>query len=140
MSDNLKDILSNLNKDIEQDKLLDYLNKKLPADEAHEVEKQMAADPFMDDAVEGLSEFESENKLSAYVQLINLDLQKQLDKKKKRKEKRRFKDKPWVYFTIILLLVLLVVCYIILKKRLDNRNSQPVKVTAMVTPFNKSVG
>ena len=54
MSDNLKDILANLNKDIEQDKLLDYLNKKLPAAEAHEVEKQMADDAFMNDAVEGL--------------------------------------------------------------------------------------
>ncbi len=41
MSDELKDILSNLNKDVEQDKLLDYLNKKLSASEAHELEKQM---------------------------------------------------------------------------------------------------
>ena len=134
MSDNLKDILSNLNKEIEQDKLLDYLNKNLSADEAHEVEKQMADDPFMDDAVEGLSEFENKNNLSAYVQLLNLDLQKQLDKKKKRKEKRKLKDKPWVYFAIILLLVLIVVCFIIMKKKLDNRNSQPVKTT-IVTPL-----
>ena len=139
MSDNLKDILSNLNKEIEQDKLLDYLNKNLSADEAHEVEKQMADDPFMDDAVEGLSEFENKNNLSAYVQLINLDLQKQLDKKKKRKEKRKLKDKPWVYFAIILLLVLIVVCFIIMKKKLENRTSQPVKITMIVLP-NKSIG
>ena len=136
MSDNLKDILSNLNKEIEQDKLLDYLNKNLSADEAHEVEKQMADDPFMDDAVEGLSEFENKNNLSAYVQLLNLDLQKQLDKKKKRKEKRKLKDKPWVYFAIILLLVLIVVCFIIMKKKLDNRNSQPVKITEVTSRAN----
>ena len=54
MSDELKDILSNLNKDIEQEKLLDYLNKKLSAADAHEVEKQMAGDEFINDAVEGL--------------------------------------------------------------------------------------
>ena len=54
MSDELKNILSNLNKDIEQNKLLDYLNKKLSAADAHELEKQMADDEFMNDAVEGL--------------------------------------------------------------------------------------
>jgi anti-sigma factor RsiW len=140
MSDNLKDILSNLNKDIEQDKLLDYLNKQLPADEAHEVEKQMADDPFMNDAIEGLSEFENTNNLSAYVQLLNIDLQKQLDKKKKRKAKRKFKDRPWVYFAIIFLLALLVVCYVVLKKKLDkNKGSQPVKISVVVVD-NKALG
>ena len=59
MSDELKDILSNLNKDIEQQKLLDYLNKKLSAGESHELEKQMADDEFMNDAVEGLEEIKN---------------------------------------------------------------------------------
>lgn len=133
MNDNLKDILSNLNKEIEQEKLLDYLNKNLSAGEAHEVEKQMADDPFMNDAIEGLSEFENQNNLSAYVQLLNIDLQKQLDKKKKRKEKRRLKDKPWVYFAIILLLILIIICFVIMKKHLDSKVTAPQasKTTAM---------
>ena len=59
MSDDLKDILSNLNKEIEQEKLLEYLNKNLSAAEAHEVEKQMANDEFMNDAVEGLEKFKN---------------------------------------------------------------------------------
>ena len=131
MSDDLKDILSNLNKDIEQDKLLDYLNKNLPAGEAHDIEKQMADDPFMNDAVEGLSEFGDHNNLSAYVQLLNADLQKQLNKKKKRKEKRKFKDQPWIYLTIILLLALIVVCYIVLK-RMKKKDAQPVIHTTSI--------
>ena len=121
MSDDLKDILSNLNKEIEQDKLLDYLNKKLSAPEAHEVEKQMADDEFMNDAMEGLEKFNNKQDLSLYVEQLNRDLKKQLDKKKMRKEKRKLKDQPWLYFAIIILLVLLIVCYVLVKKHLDNR-------------------
>lgn len=118
MSDELKNILSNLNKDIEQEKLLDYLNKKLSASEAHELEKQMADDEFMNDAVEGLEEFKNKKDLSLYVQQLNNDLKKQLDKKKQRKEKRKLKEQPWLYFSIVLLLVLIVVCFVLVRKYL----------------------
>jgi hypothetical protein len=116
MSDDLKDILSNLNKEIEQDKLLNYLNKKLPAAEAHEVEKQMAGDDFMNDAVEGLENFKNKKDLSLVVEQLNRDLKKQLDKKKKHKEKRRLRDQPWLYFAIVLLLILVVISYVLVKK------------------------
>jgi hypothetical protein len=99
MSDDLKDILSNLNKDIEQDKLLDYLNKNLSATEAHEVEKQMADDEFMNDAVEGLENFKNKQDLSLLVEQLNKDLKKQTAKKKLKKEKRKLKEQPWVYIT-----------------------------------------
>ncbi|MBK7377355.1 MAG: hypothetical protein IPJ02_17920 [Chitinophagaceae bacterium] len=118
MSDELKDILSNLNKDIEQEKLLDYLNKKLSAGDAHELEKQMADDEFMNDAVEGLEEIKNKKDLSLYVEQLNQELKKQLDKKKKRREKRKLKDGPWTYFAIVLLLVLIVVSFILVRKYL----------------------
>lgn len=118
MSDELKNILANLNKDIEQDKLLDYLNKKLSASEAHELEKQMADDPFVNDAVEGLEEFRDKKDLSLYVQQLNSDLKKQLEKKKLRREKRKIKNQPWLYFSIVLLLVLAVVCFMLVRKYL----------------------
>ena len=94
MNDDLKNILSNLNIEIEQDKLLDYLNKNLPASEAHEVEKQMADDDFMNDAVEGLEKFNNKKDLGLYVQQLNHNLQKQLIKKNKRREKRKLKEQP----------------------------------------------
>ena len=121
MNDDYKDILSNLNKDIEQDKLLDYLNKKLPAAEAHEVEKQMANDDFMNDAVEGLENFKNKKDLSLYVQQLNKDLKKQTAKKKGRKDKRKLQEQPWLYFTIVLLLLLIVISYVLVKKYLENR-------------------
>lgn len=116
MSEGLKDILSNLNNEIEQEKLLEYLNKELPAGEAHEVEKLMADDAFVNDAMEGLESFPNKKDLSAYVQQLNRDLQKQLEKKKKRREKRRLKDQPWIYVTIIVVLMIIVICYLLMKK------------------------
>ena len=118
MSDDLKDILSNLNKDIEQDKLLDYLNKKMSASEAHELEKQMADDEFMNDAVEGLEHFKNKKDLSLLVEQLNRDLKKQTAKKKLRKEKRKLKEQPWLYITFITLLLLVVISYILIKKYL----------------------
>jgi hypothetical protein len=118
MSDDLKDILSNLNKDIEQDKLLDYLNKKLSAAEAHEVEKQMADDEFMNDAVEGLENFKNKKDLSLLVEQLNKDLKKQTEKKKLKKEKRKLKDQPWLYITIVTLLLLIIIGYLVIKKYL----------------------
>ncbi|MEO6668236.1 MAG: hypothetical protein ABIN36_02095 [Ferruginibacter sp.] len=115
MSDELKDILSNLNKDIEQEKLLQYLNKKLPHAEQHELEKQMNDDEFMNDAVEGLQQLPNKSAIPGYVEQINAELKKQLDKKKKRKEKRKIPNQYWTYISVILLLLLIVIAYVILK-------------------------
>jgi hypothetical protein len=115
MSDNLKDILSNLNKEIEQDKLLDYLNKNLSAAEAHDIEKQMADDPFVNDAVEGLSNINKTN-INAYTEQLNYNLQKQIKKKAARKEKRKLKNEGWIYYAIILLLLLCIIGYLVIKR------------------------
>jgi hypothetical protein len=115
MSDNLKDILSNLNKEIEQDKLLDYLNKNLSATEAHDIERQMADDPFVNDAVEGLSEIKKTN-ITAYTEQLNYNLQKQIQKKKDKKEKRKLKNEPWLYYAIILILLLCIIGYLVIKR------------------------
>jgi hypothetical protein len=118
MSENLKDILSNLNNEIEQEKLLDYLNKNLSASEAHELEKQMADDEFMNDAVEGLEHFKDKKNLPSLVEQLNRDLKKQTEKKKLKKEKRRLKEQPWLYITLVILLLLVIVCYVVIKKYL----------------------
>ena len=118
MSDNLKDILNNSNKDIDNQKLMDYLSQQLSKQDSHELEKMMAEDEFINDAVEGLEQFSSVKKLPLSVEQLNRDLQKQITKKKNRKEKRRIKDQPWVYFTIVLLLLLTIICYVVIKKKM----------------------
>jgi len=121
MSDDIKNILNNSNKDIDNQKLMDYLSKQLSKQDTHDLEKMMADDEFINDAVEGLEQFNTVSKLPLSVEQLNRELQKQITKKKDRREKRKIKDQPWVYFTIILLLILTIVCYVIIKKRIDDQ-------------------
>jgi hypothetical protein len=123
MSDDLKNILNNSNKDIDNQKLMDYLSRQLSKQDSHELEKMMADDEFMNDAVEGLEQFSNVKKLPLSVEQLNRALQKQISKKKNRKEKRKIKDQPWVYFTIILLLLVAIICFVIVKKHMEGKNS-----------------
>ena len=133
MSDDLKNILNNSNKDIDNQKLMDYLSKQLSKQDSHDLEKMMADDEFMNDAVEGLEQFSNVKKLPLSVEQLNRELQKQIAKKKNRKEKRKIKDQPWVYFTIILLLILTIICYVIIKKRMENKIPGVKSVSILIT-------
>lgn len=115
MSSDLKNILSNLNNDIEQEKLLEYLNRNLSAEEQHELESHLNDDPFASDAMDGLAEMQHPDKISLAVYQLNKDLKKQLDKKKKRKN-RFITETPWLYYTVIILLLLAVISYVVIKK------------------------
>ena len=114
MKDDLKDILSNLNKDIEQQKLLEYLNRNMPDAAQHEFEKQMNDDAFVNDAIEGLQQMDTKNIL-LLIQELNDNLKKQVEKKKKRKQKRKLQEYPWIYFTLILLLLLIIISFIVIR-------------------------
>ena len=61
--DELKDILSDSNKDIDNQKLMDYLSGQLTAEERHDMEKEMADSPFVNDAVEGLEEIKDKKNV-----------------------------------------------------------------------------
>jgi anti-sigma factor RsiW len=136
MNHELKNILSNNNKDIDNKKLMDYLSGKLSAEEKHEMEKQMADSDFVNDAVEGLEEVKNKKDLSLFVEQLNTNLHKQLDKKKKRKQKRALKDQPWLYLAIIILLLLTVICFIVIKKHLDTQKLQPRNLPPTQQKFN----
>lgn len=125
MDKELKDILSHSNKDIDNQKLMDYLSGKLSAEEKHKIEEQMADSAFVNDAVEGLEDVKNKKDLSLFVEQLNTNLHKQLNKKKKRKLKRTRKDQPWLYLTIVILLLLIIICFIVIKKHLDNEKQFP---------------
>jgi hypothetical protein len=125
MNNDLKDILSNSNKDIDNQQLMDYLSNQLSKADIHAIEENMVEDEFMNDAIEGLQNIENKKDVQAYVEQLNNDLRKQIAKNKNRKEKRQLKDQPYTYFTIILILILAVLGFIVLKKYLDARQAQP---------------
>ncbi|MDQ6757200.1 MAG: hypothetical protein M3004_09720 [Bacteroidota bacterium] len=128
MNNKLLNILSNSNKDIDNQKLMDYLSDKLSAEEKHDVEKLMTESDFINDAVEGLEEVSDKKDLSLFVEQLNSDLHKQLNKKKKRKQKLKLKEQPWLYLTIILILLLIIISFIVIKKHLESEKEIHKKI------------
>jgi anti-sigma factor RsiW len=115
MNNDLLNILSNSNKDIDNQQLMDYLSGKLSEKERHEVEQAMAGNDFMNDAVEGLQDFDKKKDILEYVVQLNAALQKNLQNKKRRREKRRLKEYPLTYLAILLILALCIIGYFIVR-------------------------
>src|SRR5689334_3675927 len=120
MSDNLKDILSNLNPDINQEMLMRYLQGKLSATEQHEIEKQMADNDFDTDALEGLNDFKNKQQLDLLVKQLKKDLRKKTDREKAFRQKLTPEIQPWLIVAIILILLLAVIGYMIVHKQLHS--------------------
>ena len=116
MDDDLLNILSNSNKDINNQKLMDYLSDKLSAEEKHEFEKTLLDSDLESDAVEGLSQFKNKKDPLVYAEELNRKLQKQLQKKKLSKVKRRIKELRWLYVAISLIIILVLIAFIIISK------------------------
>jgi hypothetical protein len=120
MTGNLKDILSHLPADVDQETLLLYLQDKLPEDKKHEVEKILLENEFADEALEGLKEFSDKKKINSLVEQLNADLRRKLEKKKQRREKLRFKDQPWLYISLLIILFLIIIGYVIIHRMLQH--------------------
>jgi len=114
MSNDLLNILSNSNKDIDNQKLMDYLSGKLSEPEKHEVEAWMNENDFVNEAVEGLQKFDGKKNLQLYVDQLNKDLNQYIEKKKTRRERKKHKENPWMYLTIFLILLIVVMGYLII--------------------------
>src|SRR5580704_1378085 len=120
MNKDLLNILANSNKDVDNQQLMDYLCGKLSGEPLHDVERSMADNAFLNDAVEGLQQLDDRKNIQAYVDELNANLQKTVEKRKQRRLKRRLKDDPWAYLTIGLVIFLCLIAYwivrILLKK------------------------
>jgi hypothetical protein len=116
MNDDLLNILSNSNKDIDNKLLMDYLSGKLSPEKSHEVEKMMAGNDLLNDAMEGLQQLKNKKDIQTYVEQLNRDLQKSLTKKRHRREKRKLKEGPWGYVAAIVIIMLCIAAYYVVKK------------------------
>ena len=115
MPENYKDILSNLSPDVDQEKLMQYLQGQLSETQKHEVEKQLLQNEFDEEAMEGLQEIKDKQQIQYMVEMLNRDLKKKTEKKKKRREKMKIKDQPWLYISILILILLIVLSYIVIR-------------------------
>ena len=116
MAASIKDILSHLNPDVDQETLLLYLQNKLSEEKKNELEKKLLENEFAGEAMEGLQEIRDKQQIAYMVEMLNRDLKNKLEKKKKRREKMRIKDQPWLYISILILILLIVISYIVIQR------------------------
>lgn len=116
MSKDLLNILSNSNKDIDNQKLMDYISGKLSHQDKHEVEQWMIDNNFESEALEGLQSLKDKKHLQLYVDQLNKELNKYLQQKKQRRDRRKIKEIPWSYLSIALVLMLIVIAYFIIQR------------------------
>ncbi len=116
--------------DINEEELKKYLSGNISDEERHAIEKKMADSPFVNDAVEGLQQFSSHQKLDEYVNHLNKDLHQYIAAKKEIKEKRRIKDLSWIIVAVIIVLLLCILAYIVIRMQREKqiqRNSISVQ-------------
>ena len=116
MKKDLLNILSNSNKDIDNQQLMDYLAGKLSDEERHKVEMQLADNDFINDALEGLENVKDPKDINFFVDQLNRDLHKKLLQKQKRKQKRKLLQQRWVYAAVVIILALLIATWLMIIK------------------------
>jgi len=116
MNKDLLNILSNSNKDIDNQQLMDYLAGKLSDEERHKVEMQLADNDFINDALEGLENVKDPKDINFFVDQLNRDLHKKLLQKQKRKQKRKLLQQRWVYAAVVIILALLIATWLMIIK------------------------
>jgi hypothetical protein len=116
MNNDLLNILSNSNKDIDNQKLMDYLSGKLSDQEKHEVEKWMVDNDFENEALEGLQELAGKKNLEGYVDQLNKELHHYIRDKKDRREKRKINNSFWVYTAIVFILLVIILAYMVISR------------------------
>lgn len=114
MRDELKNILSNLNPDVDQATLLKYLAGQLTAEEQHEVEKRIIDDDFDTEALEGLEKLKNSQHLSLVIEQLNYDLKKKTEKRKSKRKKWEIKSDPTLWIAVIIILILVIVSFFLL--------------------------
>ena len=115
MNERLKDILSNLNSEVDQEALMRYLEGKLTADRQQELEAQLLDNEFEAEALEGLAQMPDKKRISGIVEQLNLDLKKKTDKRKAARKKGVIKFEPWLFICMIIVLLLVIIGYIIVR-------------------------
>jgi len=116
MSENLKDILSHLSPEIDQETLLLYLQNKLSAEKKHEFEKKLLENQFASDAEEGLQQLKNKENLGILVDQLNRSLKTKLQRTKKKTDKIHIRQYPWLYLAVIIIILLIIISYFVIQR------------------------
>lgn len=117
MSNDLINILFE-SKEIDQQKLLDYLQNKLSPEEAHEIEKLLVDGDFESDAAEGLEQVKDKGKLPIVMSELNRQLIKKLSNRRKKPSRRKPINLMIPVVASIIILLLVWMLYLFLRHKM----------------------
>ena len=100
----------NTDDELNEEQLLNYVNGKSTGEEAHFIERKMAASDFVSDSIEGLKQFSSSERINAYVQQVNENLHHQLAGKKL-KHNKGIKNLSWEIIAVLVVILLCILGY-----------------------------
>jgi DNA primase len=104
------------NDELNEEQLLNYIANNLSDKERHTVESQMLENDFINDAIEGLQQFQNKQHIEDYVYQLNKHLAKQTAKKKIKIAKRKLKQQDWIVIAVIIILMLCLLGYLVVKE------------------------
>jgi|SRR5690606_14781009 len=114
--ENLLNILSDSNKDIDNQKLMDYINDQLNEEEKRLVEEMLVDNEFESDAFEGLKSIKNQKDIDLYVNQLNKDLKNYIASKKSRREKRQIHVNQNTIIAIVFIIALAILVYVVVSR------------------------
>ena len=118
-----KNILPDNNEQLSNEDLLKYLDSSTSEEEKYAIEKKFSDTSFESDAIDGLQQIKSQERLKNHVSQLNQKLQQQLISKKHRKQKRKIKDFQWIILAVVILLLLCLISLAIISMHNKNRSA-----------------
>lgn len=118
MKEHLQDLLKKQDKPIDPQLLIAYLQGNLSPAEAQQLEEQLAADDFEQEALEGLESVHNKSKLGPITASLHRDLQKKIRQKRRKRFTAWRAPDPLLYVVILILLLLMVLAYWIIHRTL----------------------
>ncbi len=101
--------------EISEDRLLAYIEGILPPDEQHQLEELLEADPFLNDAVDGLSAVKDKEQLKLITDQINHHLKRQIQNRRKHRRTRPKLTDHWGWLFVLIILLLILVSWWVIK-------------------------
>ncbi len=95
--------------ELSEEQLRAYLDGKLSGEALLAVEKIISESSFSREAIEGLKNISSPNRLDQMVQQLNENMHAHLSKTKERRRKRRI---PNLYWAVLAIIIIIVVCFL----------------------------
>jgi hypothetical protein len=118
MNERLKDILTHLNPEVDQETLLRYLEGHLTPEKQHELEAQLLDADFEAEALEGLQQLPDRKAIPGIVEALNKDLKKKTEKRRARRRKLDIQVEPWLLITLVTVLILAIIGFIVIRMHL----------------------